>query len=92
MLTPYRRGYRKGYRRGSSGYPLLLQIDVSLQPAAAVEQGGFWLTKRGLPFFGHGRTPVLVDVGEVHTEAQALDVGELEIAIGDVPPVPVPCR
>ena len=33
---------------------------------------------------------MLVDVREVHPEPQALDVGKLQVAVWDVPPVPVP--
>lgn len=35
---------------------------------------------------------MLVDVGEVHTKPKAFDVGELQVAVGDVAPVAIPGR
>lgn len=80
-------------RRGfSAGHPSLLKVYVSLQAPATVEERAFGLTEGCLPLVGHRVPLVLVHVPEVHTEAQAFDVLELEIAVGDVAPSTVPSR
>ena len=95
-MKGYRRGYRRGFwtgiRKGSlGGHPLLPQLDIGFELLPGF-QGFLRLAEGGFPLFGHGEPTVLVEVGEVHTEAQALDVVELEIAVWNVTPGSVPSR